>query len=261
MKTITTITLAFLLCAALAVPALAGNSYEFKTGEETLQGFGNPTPYYNPVPVDPENENVRNNKDAALLPPPYFYGSGDIPTDHSSQYHDNLPGGSNAGHNSGAVGNPGGSPTPHPLPGYQAPTSTVVQNTAPLYYPDGSIGTLYVAETGRTVKVFEGEQLSNLKKGAGHFSMTSAWDGNVAMCGHNRGSAGYFSFVKDMRTGDRVTYATLYGSRTYEVFSKERISEYDYSKLGWAAENTLTLITCIENSPDFRWAVQLHEVR
>jgi hypothetical protein len=42
---------------------------------------------------------------------------------------------------------------------------------------DGSIGTLYVARTGKTIKVYEGEDLSNLKIGAGHFSSASAWDG------------------------------------------------------------------------------------
>jgi sortase A len=134
-----------------------------------------------------------------------------------------------------------------------------VQNTEPLYYSDGSIGTLYVARAGKTVKVFEGEQLANLKKGAGHFAMTSAWDGNVALCGHNRGSSPYFSFVKDLKIGDKIMYTTRYGTRTYQVYSKEQISEYDYSKLGWSADNTLSLITCIANTPELRWAVICRE--
>ena len=134
------------------------------------------------------------------------------------------------------------------------------QLSMPLYYSDGSIGTIYVAKTGKTIKVYEGEQLDNLKKGAGHFAYTSTWDGNVALCGHNRGSWPYFSFVKDLQTGDRITYATQYGTRTYEVFSKEQISEYDYSKLGWTADNILTLITCIANTPELRYAAQCRTI-
>jgi len=257
MKRFIIIAAAFILCVALAAPAYAYN-YEFSSGEDTLAAFGKATSNDGPVSPDPMTLNARRNKDAASLPPPYFYGSGEIPTEPSSLYHDNLPGAAAAG-NASYVGN-SGTAFPSAVPGFEPSTSTVAKSTAPLYYPDGSIGTIYVERTGRTIKVYEGEELSNLSKGAGHFSMTSAWDGNVALCGHNRGTSGYFSFVKDLRTGDRITYTTLYGSRTYEVFSREQIGEYDYSKLGWSAENILTLITCIENSRELRWAAQLREV-
>jgi len=255
-KTLSTVT-AIILAMALAVPALA-NDYEFSTGGDTMAGFGRATSNDDPVAPDPMSENIRRNKDAAMLPPQYFYGSGDIPTDPSSLYHDNLPSSGPAAQG-GTIGVPG--VLAQPPSGFESSTSSIVQSTEPRYYADGSIGILYVARTGRTIKVYHGEQLSNLNRGAGHFVSTSAWDGNVGLCGHNRGSAGFFSFVKDMQIGDRVTYTTQYGTRTYEVFSKERIGEYDHSKLGWSAENILTLITCIEDSPELRWAVQCREVR
>ena len=253
MKKIITVLLACAISLFFTIPALAFD-YEFSTGSETLAGFGRATSTDEPVSRDLITQNERRNKDAADLPPPYFYGSGDIPTGTSSLYHDNQPG--------SAAGSPGNNSAADPPPALVIQQSPpLAQNTTPLYYSDGSIGTLYVSRTGKTIKVYEGEQLSNLNKGAGHFPSTSAWDGNAAFCGHNRGSAGYFSFVKDMQTGDRVTYTTLYGTRIYEVFSKERIGENDRSKLGWSAENILTLITCIENVPDLRWVVQLREVR
>jgi len=256
MKKFISFAIACALCMALAAPAFA-YEYEFSSGGDTLAGFGRATSNDGPVSPDPMTENARRNKDAALLPPPYFHGSGDIPTGPSSLYHDNLPGGTstsdiNYGGYTGAFA--------PPAPGFESSTSIMARYTVPLYYQDNSIGTLYIARTGRTIKVYEGEQLANLNKGAGHFTMTSAWDGNVALCGHNRGTSGYFSFVKDLRIGDRITYTTLYGTRTYEVFSKEQIGEYDYSKFGWSAENLLTLITCIENSRELRWAAQLREV-
>jgi len=268
MRKLITLLVTLALCAAVAAPALAYN-YDFSTGEDTLAGFGKATGYDEPASPDPMSENVRRNKDAAYLPPPYFYGSGEIPTDPSSLYHNNAPGGAGGGYGGGSAGynnwtadsNTPATFTPPPATGLDAPTSTISQNTEPLYYSDGSIGTLYVAKTGKTIKVFQGEQLDNLKKGAGHFAMTSVWDGNVGLCGHNRGSWPYFSFVKDLKKGDRITYTTRYGTRTYEVFSLEQISEYDYSKLGWSSENLLTLITCIADTPALRYTACLREVR
>jgi sortase A len=137
----------------------------------------------------------------------------------------------------------------------------VTTSTVPLFYADGSVGTLNIERFGRTVNVFHGETLDNMNRGAGIFTSTSTWDGNVAMAAHNRGSAGFFSFVKDLRIGDRITYTTLHGSRLYEVFSKEQIDEFDHTVLRWSAENILTLVTCVENAPSLRWAAQLREVR
>jgi len=285
-------------CAILmAFPTTASAyNYDFGSGPDYNAIFGGATGTDEPVPPDPMSENTRRNKDAASLPPPYFYGSGDIPTDTASPYHDNTQGGALSGisgsivytdgnsGNGNTVGTGNGSNTgnnatsgngtgtnntststvsisPPAAPGFQASTSTVAINTEPLYYANGSIGTIHIARTNKTITVYEGEQLANLDKGAGHFTGTSAWDGNVALCGHNRGNAAYFSFVKDMRTGDKVTYTTQYGTRTYEVISKEQIGEYDYSKLAWSAENLLTLITCVENTPELRWAAVLREVR
>ena len=269
MKKLITIITACALCMALSVPAFAYN-YDFSTGSDTLGGFGKPTSNDNPVSPDPMSQNERRNKDAAFLPPPYFFGSGNIPTDPSSPYHNNLPGGASGSYGgSGISGSNGGSPggtasvsilTPQ-ASGLEASTSTVGFNTEPLFYSDGSIGTIFVERTGKTIKVYDGESLDNMKKGAGRFAMTSTWDGNVALCGHNRGSSAFFSFVKDLQNGDRITYETRYGVRMYEVFIKEQIGEYDYSMLGWSVENLLTLITCVENSPDVRFAAQLREVR
>ncbi|MDR1537730.1 MAG: sortase [Clostridiales bacterium] len=208
------------MIATTTIPALAAD-YGFESGGSTLDGFGHATSTDEPVTPDPMSTNTRRNKDAAFLPPPYFYGSGNIPTDPSSPYHDNLPESGSVPVNQELppVGNesyaPGSSGVSDGTNGGFLPSTsqTANANTAPWYYEDGSIGTLYVERTGKTVKVYEGEDLSNLAKGAGHFSYTSAWDGNVGLAGHNRGSSGYFSFVKDLKTGDKLTYTTKYGSR------------------------------------------------
>jgi sortase A len=263
MKKLITLLLTLTLTTAAAIPALAAD-YNFGTGGDTLDGFGTSTSTDVTVTPDPMSTNTRRNKDAALLPPPYGVFSGDIPTEPSSPYHNNLP-------ESGAVPvnqelppigsedySPGGSDVSMGL--LPSTSQTTALNTAPQLYEDGTIGTLYVERTGQTVKVYEGEDLSNLKIGAGHFSATSAWDGNVALAGHNRGGSGYFSFVKDLESGDKLTYETKYGTRTYEVFSKMQIDEYDNLPLSWSDENMLTLITCVADVPENRFCVQAREV-
>jgi len=264
MKKLLIAILTLALCTSFAVPALAAD-YSFSSGPDSGSTFGKSTSTDDPVPADPMSENARRNKDAAYLPPPYFYGSGDIPTDPSSLYHDNTPAGAVSGYG-GTVGGSGGtasgssSGVPDLPDGFLPPTSTVAQNTAPEYYADGSIGTLYIPKLNKTIKVWEGESLDNMKKGIGHFTSTSAWDGNCGFAGHNRGAAAYFSFVKDLAIGDTITYTTPYGTRAYVVYNKVQISETDYSGLGWSAENIISLITCVENVPALRWLVQAREV-
>jgi len=255
------ILLVLMLC--MSVPALAYD-YGFSSGSDIT--FGKSTGTDEPVAQNPETENIRRNKDAAYNPPPYGVFSGDIPTDPSSPYHDNL-------RTEGPSYSSGGDLTDPYASGFGTSdvstgllTSTSVYsgasyNTAPMYYDDGSIGTLSIPKLNKTIKVYEGESLENMKKGIGHFESTSVWDGNCALAGHNRGAAAYFSFVKNLAVGDKLTYTTKYGSRTYEVYNKVKISETDYSGLGWSADNILTLITCVEDEPAYRYLVQAREVK
>jgi sortase A len=98
-----------------------------------------------------------------------------------------------------------------------------------------------------------------MKKGVGHFEFTSAWDGTVGFAGHNRGANAYFGGVRNLAIGDTIVYETRYGTRTYEIFSKEQISDSDYSALGWTSGNIAVLITCVENTPNMRWCVIARE--
>ena len=271
MKKLLTLVLALAMTAAAAIPVMASD-YNFGTGNDTLGGFGTSTGYDEPITPDPLSQNTRRNKDAAYFPPAYGVFSGDIPTEPSSMYHYNLPEGGfiivtqdlpPVGNEDYAPGSGSVSMSVMPQTGGLLPSTsqTGASNTMPWYYEDGSIGTLFVERTNKTIKVYEGESLDNLKKGAGHFSSTSAWDGNVALAGHNRGGSAYFSFVKDMQNGDKLTFTTKYGTRVYEVFSKTQINEFDNLPLSWSGENVLTLITCVADVPELRFCVQAREIR
>jgi len=126
---------------------------------------------------------------------------------------------------------------------------------------DGSIGTVKIPSLGITRKVWEGETTASMSKGMGHYSATSAWDGNVGVCGHNRGATYAIGSIKNLKRGDTITYTTVYGTRTYAVSSVETIANTDWSRLQATSDNRITLTTCLANQPEKRVCVQAVEVR
>lgn len=142
-------------------------------------------------------------------------------------------------------------------PTYQQPAYTSVEGMA---YKDGSIGTVKIPSLKINMKVWEGETAESMKKGLGHYSSTSAWNGNVAVCGHNRGAQYVIGSIKDLKQGDTITYTTVYGTRTYQVTTVQIIANTDWSYLQATADNRITLTTCLANHPESRVCVQAVEV-
>ena len=122
---------------------------------------------------------------------------------------------------------------------------------------DGSIGTLKIPSLNINMKVWEGETNSSMAKGLGHYSSTSSWDGNIGVCGHNRGAKYTIGSIKNLEIGDTITYTTVYGTRTYEVISVKTISSTDWSYLQATTDNRIT--TCLANQPSKRVCVQAVE--
>ena len=50
-----------------------------------------------------------------------------------------------------------------------------------------------------------------MRKGVGHVPSTSAWEGNIGLCGHNRGSSHNIGAIKDLEIGDTIRYLTSLG--------------------------------------------------
>ena len=141
---------------------------------------------------------------------------------------------------------------------YQQPVYTSVEG---MELQDGSIGTVKIPTLGISMKVWEGETTASMSKGLGHYSSTSAWDGNVGVCGHNRGAKYVIGSIKDLKAGDIITYTTVYGTRTYQVVTVTTIASNDWSYLQATADNRITLTTCLADQPTKRVCVQAVEVR
>ncbi len=160
------------------------------------------------------------------------------------------------------VGKPDSAVTPSPTvlttPTYQPPAYTSADGMA---YKDGHIGTIRIPSLKIDMKLWEGETNASMKKGLGHYSSTSAWDGNVGACGHNRGTKYAIGAIKNLKQGDTITYTTMYGTRTYSVTLVKTISNSDWSYLQATSDNRLTLTTCLADHPESRVVVQAVEVR
>lgn len=131
--------------------------------------------------------------------------------------------------------------------------------TKDLYYSGGYLGTLKIPTLGLSVKVYQGTDSDALRKGAGHFTSTSIWEGNVAIAGHNRGVNNHFGKIHTLSIGDTIKLTTLLGTRSYEVYSVRKISVDDISVLNDNMENIITLVTCVMNQPEYRWCVQARQ--
>lgn len=126
---------------------------------------------------------------------------------------------------------------------------------------DGSIGTVKIPSLDISMKVWEGETNESMNKGMGHYSSTSAWNGNVGLCGHNRGAKYVIGSIKNLKKGDTITYTTVLGTRTYAVETVTTISNDDWSYLQATSDNRITITTCLADHPESRVCVQAIEVR
>ena len=126
---------------------------------------------------------------------------------------------------------------------------------------DGSIGKVSIDRVSLSCKVYEGATDSSMSKGAGQYTSSGIYTGNIGLFGHNRGSHAYFAKLKNVKIGDIVEYKTAIGTKTYQVTFVGSISYTDYSYLNEMGDNRITLITCIANQPSLRLCVQAVEIR
>lgn len=156
----------------------------------------------------------------------------------------------------GTSGTVNATPAVTPTVTYQQPAYTSVQG---MTRADGSIGTLSIPKLGIKANVWEGETTASMSKGVAHYSSTSAWNGNVGVCGHNRGARYNIGTIKNLTQGDVITYTTAYGTRNYQVTLVQIIANNDWSYLQSTADNRITLTPCLENHPESRVLVQAVE--
>lgn len=120
---------------------------------------------------------------------------------------------------------------------------------------------ILISKINLDAPIVEGTSKEVLRRGVGHFETTSKWDGNVVLAAHNRGyKYNFFKEIKNLEEGDIIVYQTESNSRNYKVIENKKIKETDFSCLENTNENILTLITCLENMPEYRTCIQAVEI-
>lgn len=119
---------------------------------------------------------------------------------------------------------------------------------------------IQIPSIGLIADISNGTDKETLNKYVGHFIETPIEEGNIALAGHNRGyDVNYFSRLKELREGDEIIYIHNEINRIYEVTKNKIIKDTDIDVLENTEENILTLITCVENEPNYRRCVQAEE--
>lgn len=268
-------------CCLLAALSVSASALEYTFDSPSTGDFGTPTSADDTI-REREDPNTDKSKNSALIPPgfgtptSYLPNSGEFLTPNLAAGGPlNSPslmasaGGSNTSGGAVVLPGPVGSVSSTP-PSFSASTSVdsagagssggYTEVTEDSYYKGGHLGTLEIPAINLTVKIYQGTGSATLKKGAGHFTNTSIWNGNVSLAAHNRGANSYFGEIHTLENGDRITLTTKEGTRTYSVTSVSKISETDNSMLESTSENCVTLFTCVRDQREYRWCVRAVEI-
>ena len=99
-----------------------------------------------------------------------------------------------------------------------------------------------------------------MDKFVGHFEETTKTNGNVGLAAHNRGyPVNYFKNIKQLKEGDEINYKYYEYEKSYIVVENKIIKDTDWKSLENTKENRITLITCVENEPEYRRCIQAVE--
>ena len=90
---------------------------------------------------------------------------------------------------------------------------------------------------------------------------TSKTTGNVCLAGNNRGyDVNYFQNLKLLKIGDEIKYKYENFTKEYKITENVIIKDTDLECLEETEENCITLITCVENEPQYRRCVRGVEI-
>ncbi|MEO5679192.1 MAG: class E sortase, partial [Acidimicrobiales bacterium] len=138
-------------------------------------------------------------------------------------------------------------PVSQPLPDQPAPPPPPVGS---------AVAVLRIPRVGLDKAVVEGVDLSDLRKGPGHYAGTPlpGQPGNAAIAGHRTTYGAPFFRLDEMKPGDPIFVSTLQGAFRYEVTKVFVVKPSEVEVLNPTTGNQLTLTTC---NPRFSAAQRL----
>ena len=119
---------------------------------------------------------------------------------------------------------------------------------------------LEIPKINLKANISEGTTKEVMEDYIGHFEETTKENGNVGLAAHNRGyKNNYFQRIKELKEGDSIFYTYNGETKEYLVINHVIIKDTDWTYLENTEKNTITLITCVENEPEYRRCIQGEE--
>lgn len=119
------------------------------------------------------------------------------------------------------------------------------------------IWTIEIPEIGLAATIEEGTSKDIMDKYVGHFEETNTEYGNIGLAAHNRGyKVNYFQNLKKLKIGSEVIYRHNNFKMTYSIKTIKIIENTNWDFLQETDDNRITLITCVENKPQYRRCLQ-----
>ena len=119
---------------------------------------------------------------------------------------------------------------------------------------------LEIPKINLKASISEGTTKEVMEDYIGHFEETTKENGNVGLAAHNRGyKNNYFQRIKELKEGDSIFYTYNGETKEYLVINHVIIKDTDWTYLEDTEKNTITLITCVENEPEYRRCIQGEE--
>lgn len=114
-----------------------------------------------------------------------------------------------------------------------------------------------ISKISLIAEITEGTTKEVLTQNIGHFVSTSKQEGNVCLAVHNQ--MDYFKKIRLLKKGDEIKYKYNLFEKNYEVEKCRIIRREELEYLEQTEENMLTIITYIENQPEYRRCIQAIE--
>ena len=120
-----------------------------------------------------------------------------------------------------------------------------------------SLWQLEIPRINLVAPIAEGTSTNIMNEFVGHFEETPKDNGNIGLAAHNRGyKVNYFQDLKLLQKGDLIIYKYNGSITKYGVNEIGIIKDTDWSKLEDDKQDKLTLITCLEDKPEYRRYIQ-----
>lgn len=133
---------------------------------------------------------------------------------------------------------------------YKIPTTEITKTTKETWE-------IEIPKINLKAEIKDGTDQENLNKNIGHFVESGYINGNICLAAHNRGyKVNYFQNLKQLEKGDKIIYKYKDIELVYIVDTKKIIKDTDIQVIKPTKENKITLITCVENQPEYRRCIQ-----